>query len=227
MPRANPVSRSQVKQRSQERLVNPALIEELVEIAGAASKDTTEKLRYKLNCTVSAFFARRLADKQESPARIVAALKPGLNPARKLLAWLKSLPVSVLIELQAGGLEAFVNRLEKQADYWQQHVEAHRPTGEDAASLALRWSLRDIYNEHCLSVRHKKNPKERKRHLDDLIARASKMIGAGYPNERKNRGRFTGEQKPPNKRGPKLYLRPLLKSEAERRLELELKDFPI
>jgi hypothetical protein len=223
MSRAKAISRSEVQQRSQGRLVDPALIEELVEIAGAASKDTKEKLRYKLNCTVSAFFARRLADKQESPARIAAALKPGLNPARKLLAWLKSLPVSVLIELQAGGLESFVHRLEKQAVYWQRH----RPTGEDAASLALRWSLKDIYNEHCLSLRHKKNPKERKRHLDDLVARASKMIGARYPNERKNRGRFTGEQKPPSKRGPKLYLRPLLKSEAERRLELALKDFPI
>jgi hypothetical protein len=227
MPRAKPINRSEVERREKETLVDPELIEKLADLAGAASKDTKEKLRYKLNCTVSAFFARRLADKQESPARIVAALKPGLNPARKLLAWLKSLPVSVLIELQAGGLEAFVHRLEKQAAYWQRHVEAHRPTGEDAASLALRWFLKDIYNEHCLSLRHKKNPKERKRHLDDLVARASKMIGARYPNERKNRGRFTGEQKPPSKRGPKLYLRPLLKSEAERRLELELKDFPI
>ena len=45
-----------------------------------------------------------LGDKQESPARIVATLKPGLKPARKLLAWLKSLPVGVLIELQAGDL---------------------------------------------------------------------------------------------------------------------------
>jgi hypothetical protein len=226
MPRATPFSHLEVQQRSQERLVDPALIEKLVEIAGAASKGTKEKLRYKLNCTVSAFLARRLGDKQESPARIVAALKPGLKPATKLLAWLKSLPVGVLIELQAGGLEEHLHRIINRADYWQRHVEAHRPTGEDAASLVLRWSLLDIYNEHCLSLHHKK-PKEQKRHLDDLVARASKMIGARFPNVRKHRGRFRGEQKQPSKRGPKLYLRPLRKSAAERRLERELKDFPI
>ena len=224
MSRATPFSRLEVQQRSQECLVNPALIEKLVEIAGAASKDTKEKLRYKLNCTVSAFLARRLGDKQESPARIAAALKPGLKPARKLLAWLKSLPGGVLIELQAGGLEEHLHRIINWASYWQRHAEAHRPTGEAAASLVLRWSLKDIYNEHCLSLRHKnQNPKERKRHLDDLVARASKMIGARYPNERKHRGRFTGEQKHPSKRGPKLYLRPLRKSASERRLERKLK----
>jgi hypothetical protein len=105
MPLAKPHSRSEVERRSQECLVDPALIEELVELAGAASNDTKEKLRHKLNCTVSAFFARRLGDKQESPARIVAALKPALKPAGKLLTWLNKLPVSLLIELQAGGLE--------------------------------------------------------------------------------------------------------------------------
>ena len=226
MPRATPFSRLEVQQRSQERLVNPALIEKLVEIAGAASKDTKEKLRCKLSCAVSAFFARRLADKQESPARIVAALKPGVKAVKNLLAWLDSLPVGVLIELQAGGLEEHLHRIINRANYWQRHVEAHRPTGEGAANLVLRWSLKDTYNEHCLSLRHK-NAKERKQHLDDLVARASKMIGARYPNERKHRGRFTGEQKHPSKRGPKLYLRPLRKSAAERRLERELKDFPI
>jgi hypothetical protein len=233
MPRATPLSRLEVEQRAKKPLVDPALTEKLVEIAGAASKDTKEKLRHKLNCTVSAFLARRLGDKQESPARILAAFKPGLKPARKLLAWLDTLPVGVLIELQAGGLkkhlrglEEHLHRIINRADYWQRHVKAHRPTGEGAASLDLRQSLKDIYNEHCLSLRQK-NPKERKRHLDDLVARASKMIGARYPNERKHRGRFTGEQKHPSKRGPKLYLRPLRKSAAERRLERELKGFPI
>jgi hypothetical protein len=228
MPRATPFSHLEAQQRSQERLVAPALIEKLVEIAGAASKDTKEKLRYKLDCTIRAYRARRLGDKQESPARIVAALKPGVKAAKELRAWLDSLPVGVLIELQAGGLEEHLHRIINRANYWQRHVEAGRPTGEDAANLDLRWSLKDIYSEHCrLSLRRHKNPKERKRHLDDLVARASKMIGARYPNERKHRGRFTGQKKHPSKRGPKLYLRPLRKTAAERRLERELKDFPI
>jgi hypothetical protein len=234
MPRATPLSRMEVERRATKPLVDPALTEKLVEIAGAASKDTKEKLRYKLDCTVSAFLARRLGDKQESPARILAAFKPGLKPAKKLLTWLDTLPVGMLVELQAGGLkehlrglEEHLSRIMKQVDYWQRHVKAHRPTGEGAAGLALRQSLKNIYNEHCLSLRRHKNPKERKQHLDDLVARASKMIGAKYPNERKHRRRFSGEQKHPSKRGPKLYQRPLRKSADERRLERELKHFPI
>src|SRR5262249_5949480 len=134
-------------------------------------------------------------------------------------------------ELRAGGLIKHLRGLEERlpriinrADYWQRHVKAHRPTGENAAGLTLRQSLKNIYNEHCLSLRRHKNPKERKRHLDHLVARASKMIGAKYPNERKHRSRFTGEQKHPSKRGAK---RPLRKSADERRLERELKHFPI
>jgi len=233
MPRAKALSRLEVEQRAKKPLADPALTEKLVEIAGAASKDTKEKLRHKLDCTVSAFLARRRGDKQESPARILAAFKPGLKPARKLLAWLDTLPVGVLSELRAGGLrkhlrgiEEHLHRIINRADYWQRHVKAHRPTGEADAGLDLRRSLKDIYNEHCLSLRNK-NPKARKRHLDDLVAQASKMIGARYPNEREHRGRFAGRQKHSSKRGPRLHLRPLQKSAAERRLEGELKDFRI
>jgi len=182
MSRATPFSRLEVQQRSQECLVNPALIEKLVEIAGAASKDTKEKLRYKLDCTIRAYRARRLGDKQESPARIVAALKPGVKAAKELRAWLDSLPVGVLIELQAGGLEEHLHRIINRANYWQRHVEAGRPTGEDAANLDLRWSLKDIYSEHCrLSLRRHKNPKERKRRdpITITVPQACRLSGYG------------------------------------------------
>src|SRR5262249_5691748 len=182
MPRATPFSHLEAQQRSQERLVAPALIEKLVEIAGAASKDTKEKLRYKLDCTIRAYRARRLGDKQESPARIVAALKPGVKAAKELRAWLDSLPVGVLIELQAGGLEEHLHRIINRANYWQRHVEAGRPTGEDAANLDLRWSLKDIYSEHCrLSLRRHKNPKERKRRdpITITVPQACRLSGYG------------------------------------------------
>jgi len=221
MPKAKPFSRSDVKQRAKKPLVDPALTEKLVEIAGAASTDTKEKLRHKLNCTVSAFFARRRGDKQESPARIVAALKPGLKPARKLLAWLDTLPVGVLIELQAGGVKEFCERVIDCEAYWRGQVKTHRPAGEGAASLDLRLSLKDIYDNHCVGLRNK-IPEERERHLNDLVTQASKMIGARYPNEREHRGRFMGEQKRPSKRGPRLYVRPLQKSAVECELERKL-----
>jgi hypothetical protein len=152
------------------------LIEQLVELAGACSEDAKAELSYKLTCTVSAFRAQRLADKQESPARIVAALEPGAKAAKELLEWLASMPVGVLIELQAGGLDEHLVRIIDRTNYWQRHVEAHRPAGKAAASLELQFFLRKIYAEHCLSLRYLK-AEERERRLRDLVAQASKLIG--------------------------------------------------
>jgi hypothetical protein len=191
MPRAKAINRSEVERRPKETLVDPKLIQKLVDLAGAASPESRAELGYKLKSTVSAYRARRLADKQESPARMVAALKPGLKLSKDLLAWLKSLPVGILIELQAGCLEEYLYRIIDRANYWQQHVKAHRPDGEDAASLDLRRSLKDIFTAHCPDLLLEGRAKERK--LRDLVAYACQEIGARFPDEKKNRQRFTGE----------------------------------
>jgi hypothetical protein len=215
MPLAKAISRSEVEQRSKETLVDPALIEKIAGRVGITDQAAKQKLTY----TIQAYRARVLALQQESPARIVAALKPGLNPARKLLEWLKLLPDGLLIELQAGGLEEHLHRIINRANYWQRHVEAHRQAGEGDASLDLRLSLLDIVAAHCPDA-----PEWKRRRR---VAFACREIGARYPNEKKHRRRFTGEQKRPSKPGPKLYLRPLRKSAAERRLQRRLKDVPI
>jgi len=233
MPRAKPFSRLEAERRSRKTLVDPALIEKLVEIAGAASKDTKETLRRKLNHVVAAYFARRVGDSQESPARIAAALKPLIKSAEDLLAGLGVLPIGMLIELRAGGiikhlhgLKEHLPRIPRQAEYWRRHVKAHRPVGEAVAGEDLRRALREIYNDHCLSLRNK-HPKAKKRYLDDLVAQACTEIGAKFPDRQKHQGRFAGRRKRLGRRGPKLHLQPLRKSAAQRKMEGVLKDLRI
>jgi hypothetical protein len=226
MSRARAISRSEVERRPQETAIDRELIEKLVELA-VASQEKKQKLDQKLITTIKAYRARMLADQQERAARIVAALKRGLDPARKLLAWLNSLPVGVLIELQAGDLQsslgALIPKIKDRLAYWQRHVG---PTGNGPASLALPLSLKDIYEQHSVSLRFKSG-RERQRQLNKLVARACREIGAKYPNEKEHPQLFAGKQKLPSKPGPKLYRRPLFKSKAERRLERGLKDIPI
>jgi hypothetical protein len=199
IPKADPFSRGDVEQRSKASEIDPALIMKLF-LKAAEKKRPGRELRRQLISTIRYYRQRVLADEQERPARIVAALKPGLKPARDLLAWLNSLPVGVLIDLRAGGipacLEALIPRIKNQLDYWHQRVAAHRPTGEEARNRELRWSLTDIIPEHWSDApdatdRQKRtNKRERRR----WVAFACQEIGARYPNEKKNRRRFMGEQ---------------------------------
>jgi hypothetical protein len=233
MPRAKAFSRSKVEQRwpkdPKEPPVDPALIEKLVALTGVIDPVERAQVESKLSCTIKLNRDRVLADQQERPAQIVAALKPVLRSARDLSARLNSLPVGLRLELQAGGLgeqlEALISKADDRLAYWRQHVAAHRPTGEGATSLDLRQSLTDIFAAHCLGLPPEDRAKERK--LRDLVAYACQEMDVRFPDETKHRRRFMGEQKRPSKPGPKLYLRPLRKSAAERRLKRRLKDVPI
>jgi hypothetical protein len=197
MPRAKAFNRSEVERRSKvigpsprvltSSLVDSTLIEKLVDLAGVGSRDSKAALKHKLAYTIEAYRARVLANQQESPARILAALKPGVKPVRKLLAWLKLLPAGVLIELQAGGLEEHLQRIIDRANYWRRRAETHRPAGEADAGLALRRSLIDIFTAHCPDV-----PEQKRR---GWVAFACRELGAPYPNEKKYRQRFRGEHR--------------------------------
>jgi hypothetical protein len=191
MPRAGRFSRSDVEQRPEAVQDDPVLIERLVQKAGIADPAERERCQHELTWTIRHYRERVLADKQERPARIVAALRPGLKPARDLLTWLKSLPFGLRSELQAGGmeksLEGLVSKTNHRLAYWQRHVEAHRPSGEGAARLDLRQSLIAIIAAHS-SVNERKQR--------NWVAFACGEIDAKYPNEKKNRRRFIGEHKP-------------------------------
>jgi len=202
MSRATPFNRLDVERRSNETLVEPALIERLVKAARITDRDERGQFEYKLNCTIQAYRARVLADKQERPAKIVAALEPGLKSAKECLAWFDALPVGVLSAQQAGdirtSLDAIISTIENRLVYWQQHVAANRPAGEGAASLDLRRSLTDIITAHWPDVpdatQQQKRFNERERR--GWVAFACSEIGAKYPDEKKNRRRFIGERKP-------------------------------
>jgi hypothetical protein len=233
MARAKAFSRLEVERREKEAEVekaevDPAVIDKLVRRVGVTDKAKLEQLRYKLRCTIEAYRARVRADKQEHPARMVAALKPGLKTAKDLLEWLNSLPVGVLTALQAGSiqtsLEAIIPTIENRVDYWPRHVAAHRPDGAGDASLDLRRSLTDIITAHRPdppnATEQQKRFKEQRRR--DWVAFACHEIGARFPHQKKRRRQFIGEhqRKTPGEVKDAIAPEP---SEAERRL----KDTPI
>ena len=221
MPRAKPFKQVDVKRRSKALEVDRALVERLVRGAEIAIPEKRNELTFELISAIKAYRAKGIVAKQERPAQLVAALKPGLGPARKLLHWLKSLPLSVRFELKAGGIEESLLDLEiltnallcernKRIKSWQTHVHRNRPTGEGAASLALRQSLTD-FAARCwtgspeTASERERRAKEKK--IRSWVAFACAEIGARYPNEKKNRARFTGERLPisavkPNKLRP-------------------------
>src|SRR5262249_49051774 len=155
VPRADKRSRSEVEQRSNAVEVDPALIDTLAQgaaaLTGITIDDRAEKVKRftdELISTIRHYRQRIIADEQERPARFVAALEAGLNPATSVLAWLDELPVDMLIELRAGDiqttLKVLISRIKDRVDYWEPKVKAHRPAGKRAARRDLRWSLIDI-----------------------------------------------------------------------------------
>jgi hypothetical protein len=205
VPRAKPFSRSHIEQRWDALSVDPALVKKLAEKAGIFSRTQMKQL----SDAIQAYRARVLANKQERPAQIVAALRPGLRPAARLLEWLNSLPQSVRLDLTAGGIERLLHELavltealavetKSRMAYWRGHIETHRLAGEGNASLVLRQSLNGIIAMHLHdsvdATDRQKRANERNRH--SWVAYAAKSIGAKYPNEKKNRARFTGERLP-------------------------------
>jgi hypothetical protein len=111
-----------------------------------------------------------------------------VKAVKELLAWLESLPVGMLIELQAGGVKEFCERVINREAYLQGHVNAHRPASEGAISLDLRRSLTAIITEQ------QKRFKEQRRR--GWVAFACDEIGAKYPHQKKHRRRFIGEHEP-------------------------------
>ena len=223
MPKAKPFSRSDVERRSKEPLVcELALIKKLVGRANVTDQAEKATLKESLDCTIREYRLRVLTEKQqERPAQLVAALKPGVKAAKELLPWLNSLPVSLLIELQAGGIKEFCERVIDRHAYWQGHVKAHRPAGAGDASLALRQSLTDIITAHRpdppRATKHQKRFKEQRRR--DWVAFACREIGARFPHQKKHRRQFVGESKtqpPSNAAKDPVAAEP---SEAERRLK--------
>jgi hypothetical protein len=226
MPLAKPFNRSDVGRRSEEpQVCELALIEKLVRRSRVTDKAETAKFKESLDCTIREYRLQVLTEKQqERPAQIVAALKPGVKAAKKLLAWLDSLPVGLLIELQAGGVKEFCTRVIAREAYWQGHVNAYRPAGKGAASLHLRRSLKDIITAHRpdppLATEQDKRFKEQR--LRDWVAFACGEIGAPFPHQKKRRRQFVGESKTPPQATPQKKRRHK-RSDAERRL----KDVPL
>jgi len=119
-----------------------------------------------------------------------------VKAAKELLPWLDSLPVSLLIELQAGGLEEHLHRIINRADYWQRHVKVGKPSGEGAASFALRRALTALITTYWPGppnpTEEQKRFWEKKRR--NWVAFACREIGARFPHQKKHRRQFVGER---------------------------------
>jgi hypothetical protein len=194
MAKAKALYRSEVERRPQETEVKSALIEKIAKRAGITDQAVKQKLTY----TIQAYRARALADQQERPARMVAAIEPVLQSARDAAAQLNALPAGVLTGQQQGSIQTFlkgaIRALTERAGYWRKHIAAHRPLGEEAASLALRLSLIDICTTHFPDVPEWK--------IRQRVAWICHEIGAPCPNEKNDRKRFMGEHKPKHPEGP-------------------------
>jgi hypothetical protein len=205
VPRATPFTHSDVQNRSETRWA-PSLAQEEAErdariidaLARKASIPETTRERFCCEVREAIWLYREkvLAQRQERPARIVAALRQGLSRTKKLSEWLKSLSQGVRLELHAGNaerllgdlanlLEALSTNIKGRSAYWRKHVETNRPAGQGSASLALRQSLMHFVTKH--------SPETSQRQIRSCVAYALNAIGAKYPNEKKNRQRFTGQ----------------------------------
>jgi len=194
MPRATAFHRADVKRR--QALYELSLKRDVIEkiksalrFEGVAAANA-EQLVSEIEQAFRTYNVTMLADYQENPARIITALKRGLRVAERQLEeqmqdWLKTLPESLRLELKTTGLETLPIRIKDRLAYWQAHKRAGR-IGHGATALSLRQSLmsilaKDIRNQH-------------KR--DRAVATVLTAVGIEFPNEKKNRGRFTGTKRP-------------------------------
>ena len=214
MPRAEQYTRSDVEKRKPEGRVDPVLVETLVgklPIPKSVQSDPAkaalwkEGFIYQLHQLLWHYRVSVLAHRQELPARMVASLNQGLVRGKKLRDWLNSVPDGLRFELRAGGLEGFlddfavlvdelVSHAEARSAYWQGHVEPNRPVGEGEMGRWLRQWLAEIIATHWpdspdVTAKGKRvNDGKRRR----WVADAARLIGARYPDEKKNPGRFAG-----------------------------------
>jgi hypothetical protein len=206
VPRAKPFVRTDVERRWRALEIDPLTLEKLVTRL-PIDPNARSRFASELYWAIRAYRARALAAKQARPAKILAALKPGIRHARKLSDWLNSLPQSVRLELRSGQIEGLLSDLAEvvealsvvtrsRAVYWQTHVRAHRPAGASDASLAFRQSLMEMLarflpdNPTATPRQKRTSERNRLRHAADIM----RTIGAPFPSEKKNRGRFKGDR---------------------------------
>ena len=152
-------------------------------------------------CTIWAYRARIIADKQERPARVVATLKRGEGHNKEVVRMAQVTSPKCPLRIARGRDRRLAQRVSRPPDalgsnakkrsaYWQGHVVLHRPSGAANASLTLRQSLIDIITRFSPDDPSDSERQKRKnRHnRDRWVATAAKAIGAKYPDEKKNRG---------------------------------------
>ena len=194
MPRAKPFTRADVKSRDalyKAISLDPAIIEKIKAIlkSEALGAANVARLVSEIEQAIRTYRLTELADYQEGPAHIVAALNPGLPVAKQLRIWLDTLPQAVRMSLKVPAVESQLNeliaRIDERVEHWQAKVRAG-PIGHRAAGLSLRQSLCAILAKDIDNERKKRR----------AMANILRAAGIKFPDEKKNRRKFTGMRRP-------------------------------
>jgi hypothetical protein len=186
---------------------DPRLMKRLTDAApiNPAAKRT---FAVKLAAIITNYRISRIADAEEHPGRIVAALKPGPRRARKLLDWLTNLPLPErqMVEpefawLARGhgslkkALELLIANAEGLIAAYRKHVRDGRPV-EDA-DQSVRLFLIKLIEKHAPNpdgaAERERATLERKRRA--WTAHALKSIGARFPHEKREKRRFVAARR--------------------------------
>jgi hypothetical protein len=213
MPRARAFTRADVERRARKikigpkgtkkqprRIVQageiaPGFTERLAAFAtGKVPEASRQRFQEEITEAIKVYRARRIADQQENPARIIAALKPGKRAARVMLKWLRSLPQSVRLPLRKGATETWLTEWIASIDASLTDLQKKRRHRGGNAGIDLRRNLIAICAEHLPDAHDATDPqrqakaKKRERLVADILSFAA----IKFPNEKKNRKRFTG-----------------------------------
>jgi hypothetical protein len=186
-------------EQSETRAIKAAVSLNQKLLAAGMSEAHTKEVERQVMLAFKSYDATLRVETQERPGRIAAALKGGLRPTMELRKWLVTLPPSLRLPLGTGGLEdqldELLNRIKKQVGYWQTHVFQNRP--KSVASSVLRKKLISIVTENAPDVaddRIQKHKRASKRNIERWVAITLAGAGIKFPEPKKNRKRFTGQQ---------------------------------
>jgi hypothetical protein len=193
MPRSHAFTKADIEFRANIAAdVDATLIADLAKIAHIREADR-QRFEGELGEILRGHALWMLAEKQEHPARMIAALRPGLGPANQTLRWLESLPCGCRLSLRAGNTESQLRELitgvEQELSRLQNLRAPNRLAGPARIGRWLRGSLLELFVRFA-------NDSLPERSTRKLVADALVRMGVRFPDEKKNRAQFVGLVKP-------------------------------
>lgn len=191
MPRATPFTQAELDKRklgNETRRVTVEMIARLDDMRSLPN-DRLEVIAGQINEVLQQHHTAELATRQETPAGILAALRPVAEQLEGLLKHLSLLPLSLRHELaiDEAALRGRLDNIKIVAGKYElRRVTAGHVASKDALRKELTARLLPILGEHC-----PKSASDRRRALRWVadVQRAARLV---VPDETKNPGRLMG-----------------------------------